>query len=109
MWLKPERSGWFQGFTRAIPDHNNSNETDKKYINYKECQDRKRLGLIQFLNHAESNLINDWSKRRSEESYSHVPFYLTPQLSLKDWTNAWQWSSLNKEIVHYILLYFKWS
>ncbi len=52
VWLRPETCGWYQGFAKAIPDHNNSNETDNKYI--KECQDRKRLGLIQFLNHAET-------------------------------------------------------
>ncbi len=99
-WLSPKRSGWYQGYSTATPDHNNNNETDNKYI--KECQDRKRLGLIQFLNHAESNLIKDWSKRRrSEGSFAPIEFHCTPQLSLKDWTNAWQWSSLNKDMVRY--------
>jgi hypothetical protein len=57
--------------------------------------------LIQFLNHCETSLISNWSKRRAEGSYDPVTFHTTPQLKLKDWTNAWQWSSLNKEIVHY--------
>ena len=55
MWLKDKRTGWYQGFAKAIPDHNNNNESDNRYI--KEDQDRKRLGLIQFLNHAEANLV----------------------------------------------------
>ena len=42
-----EKNGWYQGYTSAIPDHNNSNEADNRYI--KEDQGRKRLGLIQFL------------------------------------------------------------
>jgi len=32
MWLSSERSGWYQGFTTAIPDHNNNNEADNRYI-----------------------------------------------------------------------------
>ncbi len=99
VWLRPETCGWYQGFAKAIPDHNNSNETDNKYI--KECQDRKRLGLIQFLNHAEINLISDSSKRRSDTSYSHIAFHSDPQLKLKDCRNAWQWCSLNKKILRY--------
>jgi len=64
-WLKPTTCGWYQGFSKGVPDHNNANENDSKYT--KECQDRKRLGLIQFLNHAENNLVSDWSKRRSDQ------------------------------------------
>jgi len=99
IWLRPAYSGWYQGFAKNIPDHNNSNEADNRYT--KEDQGRKRLGLIQFLNHCETNLISGWSKRRAEGSYDLVKFHETPQLSLKDWTNAWQWSSLNKDIIRY--------
>ena len=53
--LAEKRRGWYQGFTKAIPDHNNNNEVDNRYI--EEDQGRKRLGLIQFLSHAETNLI----------------------------------------------------
>lgn len=28
-----------------------------------------------------------------------MKFHETPQLSLKDWTYAWKWSSLNKDII----------
>jgi len=73
----------------------------KMTTNIKECQDSKRLGLIQFLNLAENNLISDWSKRRSVTSYSHIAFHSEPQLKLGDWTNAWQWCSLNKQIIRY--------
>jgi len=99
MWLAPERVGWYQGFASAIPDHNNNNEADNRYI--KEDQDRKRLGLIQFLNHACDNLIRGWSKRREAASFNYIQFHTHPQLELKDWTNAWQWSSLEKQLVHY--------
>ncbi len=59
MWLCSKRSGCYQGYASAIPDHNNSNESDNRYI--KEDQDRKRLGLIQFLNHAANSLVHEWS------------------------------------------------
>ena len=87
VWLSPKRSGWYQGYAVAIPDHNNNNEADNRYI--KEDQDRKRLGLIQFLNHAASNLVSGWSKRRRPESYEYIEFHTKPQLSLKEWTDAW--------------------
>ena len=45
VWLSPKRRGWYEGFLSAIPNHNNYNEADNRYI--KEDQDRKRLGLIQ--------------------------------------------------------------
>ena len=63
IWLRPAYSGWYQGFAKNIPDHNNSNEADNRYT--KEDQGRKRLGLIQFLNHCETNIISGWSKRRA--------------------------------------------
>ena len=31
-WLNSKRNGWYQGFAKGIPDHNNNNETDNKYI-----------------------------------------------------------------------------
>ena len=99
VWLDTKRCGRFQGYQRGIPDHHNNNETDNRYI--KECQDRKRLGYIQFFSHAESNLVYDWSRRRREESHAYIPFQTHPQLQLNDWTDAWQWSSLNKSIVKY--------
>ena len=39
--------------------------------------------------------------RRRAESYLPVPFHTHPQLELPDWTNAWQWSSLAKDIIKY--------
>ncbi len=95
VWLELSRSGWYQGFATAIPDHNNSNEADNRYI--KEDQDRKRLGLIQFLNHACDNLVHGWSKRRAASSCHDEPFLISPVLELKDWANAWKWSSLDKK------------
>ena len=67
MWLEEKRSGWYQGFVKNIPDHNNNNEADNRYI--KEDQGRKRLGLIQFLSHGETYLVLEWSKRRRPDSY----------------------------------------
>ncbi len=99
MWLCSKRSGWYQGYASAIPDHNNSNESDNRYI--KEDQDRKRLGLIQFLNHAANSLVHEWSLRRRADSYTYVPFHTYPQLQLSHWTNSWQWSSLCKQILRY--------
>ena len=54
MWLTSKRSGWYQDFTTAVQYYNN-NKSDNRYI--KEDQDRKRLGLIQFLNHATITLM----------------------------------------------------
>ncbi len=34
-------------------------------------------------------------------SCQYVPFLTNPVLELKDWTNAWKWSSLDKDIIHY--------
>ena len=59
VWLDPKRRGWFQGYVIGIPDHNNNNEADNRWI--KEDQGRKRLGLISFLSHAETTLVRDWS------------------------------------------------
>ena len=70
-WLD-KNSGWFQGYAIGIPDHNNANEADNRYI--KEGQDRKRLGIIQFMNHAETTLLHSWSSCRSIDSYSFKPF-----------------------------------
>ena len=56
----------------------------------KEDQGRKRLALIQFLCHAETSLVHEWSTRRRAESFLYVPFNTHPQLKLLDWTNAWQ-------------------
>ena len=82
MWLNQERVGWYQVFVVGIPDHSNSNESDNRYI--KEDQDRKRLGLIQFLNHTCENLVHGWSKRRSTSSFNYIQFQTHPQLALKD-------------------------
>ena len=64
-------------------------------------QGRKRLGLIQFWQNAETNLVRDWSMRRRPESYTNISFQTHPQMQLKDWTNAWQWSSLEKNIIKF--------
>ncbi len=31
-WLNPKRNGWYQGIATCIPDHNNNNESDNRYI-----------------------------------------------------------------------------
>ena len=69
-WLKSKQRGWYQGFAIAVPDHNNNNESDNRYI--KEDQGRKRFGFMQFLVHAEENLVHDLSFRRRSESYAYV-------------------------------------
>ena len=42
---------------------------------------RKRHGIIQYLNHIEQNLIRDWSLQRSPENYDSKPFH---ELKLRD-------------------------
>ena len=64
----------------GIPDHNNNNEADNRWI--KEDQGRKRLGLISFFSHAETTLVRDWSLKRRPESYLHVPFQTHPTMEL---------------------------
>ena len=98
-WLSPERLSWYQGFTVGIPDHNNNNKSDNRYV--KDDQGRKRLCLIQFLNHFCNNFVIGWSKRRAATSFDQIPFHTHPQLTLQDWCNVWQWSSLSKNIVKY--------
>ena len=98
-WLKESNRGWYQGFVNGVPDHNNAEEADNRYI--KEDQARTRLGLIQFMNHAETTLVQSWSTDRDEESYSYKSFNEAPVLKLSDWTSAWQWSCLCKEIVKF--------
>ncbi len=51
------------------------------------------------MTHAETNLLHQWSCCRSSDSFSYKPFNSQPVLRLDDWTRAWQWSSLNKDIV----------
>ncbi len=87
------------GFAIGVPDHNNNNESDNRYI--KEDQGRKRLGLMQFLVHAETNLVKDWSLRRRSESYTYVQWQDSPLMKLKHWTQAWEWSSKEKSIIKY--------
>ena len=31
-WLSSKRNGWYQGYAFGIPDHNNANEADNRYI-----------------------------------------------------------------------------
>ena len=95
MWLTSKRSGWYQDFTTAVQYYNN-NKSDNRYI--KEDQDRKRLGLIQFLNHATTTLMREWSMRRRPDSFTYVEFHSQPQFKLPHWTNSWKWSSLGKQI-----------
>ena len=69
----------------------------------KEDTARKRNGLIQFMNNAENNLIHDWSKQRDPNSYDFKDFSKEPTMLLCDWTNAYQYHSLNKDIIKYKL------
>lgn len=56
---------------------------------------------MQFLVHCETTLVHDWSRRRSVESYMHVPFETTLKLTLEDRTNSWQWSQRHKNIIRH--------
>jgi len=31
-WLSKKRNGWYQGYAVGVPDHNNANEADNRYI-----------------------------------------------------------------------------
>ena len=57
--------------------------------------------MSQFLGNAEMNLVRDWSLKRKADSFTYIPFHTHPQLQLRHWTNAWQWSSLGKDITRY--------
>ena len=42
-WLKESNRGWYQGFVNGVPDHNNAEEADNRYI--KEDQGRTRHAI----------------------------------------------------------------
>ncbi len=60
----------------GIPCENNALESINRYI--KEDTDRKRNGLLQFMNNIENNLIHDWSKQTNPNSYDFKDFGQEP-------------------------------
>lgn len=90
-WLIQNKN-WFEGADRGSPSTNNALEAFNRVI--KDCGTfRRRFALGQFLNVC-SKLVADWSS----EYVNNKIFVLTPTISLKLWTTAYQWVTTNKEM-----------
>lgn len=94
-WLKKNKN-WYEGAALGYPSTNNGIEATNAIIK-KEHTLRERLPVGQFLNCLD-NLLLKWSKERDHLLPTYKPFSLEPTISIKDWTEAYQWVLLNKNI-----------
>jgi hypothetical protein len=79
--------------------HNNALESTNRYIK-ENGLDRSRLVILQFLNLSRDNVVKQWSTDRNEvTNINHKKYELEPIFELKDWTNAFKWNLLRKEVV----------
>ncbi|RNA18791.1 hypothetical protein BpHYR1_045193 [Brachionus plicatilis] len=64
-WID-KNNGWYEGFVGGICNPSTSNGLEFSNDKIKDTINRKRLGLIEFLNECGINLVADWSKARAE-------------------------------------------
>lgn len=95
-WLK-KYSKWYEGAAVGFPSTNNGLESTNAVIK-REHTLRERLPVGQFLNSVE-DLLTKWSEARNAESVNGLSFAERPTASLKEWTSAYQWASMNKRVL----------
>ena len=61
---------------------------------------RERLPVGQFLNDLD-RLITKWSTSRDPNCVNYIPFVLATTITLRYWTSAYQWASLNKTVLQH--------
>ncbi|CAF0944189.1 unnamed protein product [Brachionus calyciflorus] len=89
------------------------NGLESSHDKIKKALKHKRLGLIEFLNECRSNLIEHWSRERSETIFTINPttkepvdfenlnlkkFHKEPISSMEDLLEAFKWNKLGKTI-----------
>ena len=79
------------------PSTNNAIEATNAHIKRQHTL-RERLPVGQFLTLL-FDILRDWSSRRNPKSTNYIPFTKTPPITLKLWTQAYQWAILNKAVI----------
>ncbi|KAL0871027.1 hypothetical protein ABMA27_004837 [Loxostege sticticalis] len=94
-WLL-QNQNWYLGAAPLSPSTNNALEAFNKVIKDSNTF-RERLQLSRFLFLAKE-MVNEWSIKYTQEP---VEKYVaeSPEISLKDWTDSYNWAKLQKEIV----------
>jgi hypothetical protein len=97
-WLSYDPN-WYEGYSLGTPSHNNALESTNRYIKDNGL-DRNRLAIIQFLNQCEASVVKKWSiDRNSTVNINHKQYENEPQIELSDWTDAFKWDALRKDVV----------
>ena len=90
--------GWFEGYSRTAPSHNNATESTNRVI--KDLSTfRERLPLKEFLLLIKDRLVRDWSVNRDPESVNNKAWSNEPLIELSDWTSAHQWLTKKKDVI----------
>ncbi|CAF0858135.1 unnamed protein product, partial [Brachionus calyciflorus] len=105
--------GWYEGYIEDVCFPTTSNGLESSHDKIKEALKHKRLGLIEFLNECRSNLIEHWSRERSEtistfnpttnelvefENLNLKKFHKEPIITKEDLLEAHTWNKLGKTI-----------
>lgn len=96
LWLS-QNLKQFEGAAVGYPSTNNKLESTNAVIK-REHTLRERLPVGQFLNSVAELLIK-WSSTRSPDSANCISFDKYPDISVKQWTVAYQWVTQNKKIM----------
>lgn len=94
-WLLQNRN-WYLGAAPSSPSTNNALEAFNKVIKDSNTL-RERLQLSRFLVLAKE-MVNEWSLKYTQNPSENY-FAKLPEITLKDWTDSYNWAKLPKEIV----------
>lgn len=89
-WLT-QNCNWYLGAAPGSPATNNALESFNRSIKDSNTL-RERFPLSRFLVVA-SEMVNEWSQKNTREPFSNVP-----PIHLNDWTKAYHWAKLDKNI-----------
>lgn len=95
-WLQ-KNSGWFEGFATSFPSTNNGIEATNSVIK-RDHTLRERLPVGPFLNNVVT-LVKGWSEKRDAGSVNATIFHITPSLTLRQWTEGYQWALSNQKVL----------
>ncbi|KAH9644325.1 hypothetical protein HF086_003110 [Spodoptera exigua] len=82
---------WYLGSAEGSPVTNNALESFNRSIKDSHTL-RERLPLSRFISVA-TNMVKEWSKDHKPETFKTLP-----PIELKDWTLAYQWAKLDKNV-----------
>ena len=113
-WCAYAQNGWFEGYAPGLPSTSNALESVHEKI--MKALDKKRLGLIPFLNVSRANIIKEWTVERSPtlvlqdsstsevrnvENLNQKVFNHHPIIAKSDLVEAYKWNNQNKTIIHF--------